>query len=214
MADIGALSTELGNIRLNRGAFLKNLKGRGLKLRNGLLARGKLDEGNGSESHFLGFEFKWRNGISAKNLTAPISLPKDKATSLHGNPTFEGRHGVKVNLISKVLDPKRHTIVTFKENLDNNSKSKIEKRLLMVHRDPFSISRGYGVESRKGRGHNGKLIIKSIRRRGVRFKPVGSSRVSLLEAMGFMAEFFSTEVEISSNKSDVKVGSAEASATL
>ncbi|MBA0860004.1 hypothetical protein Goshw_013046 [Gossypium schwendimanii] len=184
MADMGAPSKGLGNIRFNKFAFLKNLKGKGLELRNGLAVGGKLDEGqlghsNGSKFHFLGFGFKWGNRLVQKYPTAPISLPKDKATSLHENPTFEGRHRVKVNLIANVLDLKRYTIVTFKENLDNNSKSKMGKGLLMAHRNPSSISRGHGVESRKESGHNGKSIIKSICRYGGRFKPTGSSRVSL-----------------------------------
>ncbi|MBA0702788.1 hypothetical protein Goari_022176 [Gossypium aridum] len=232
MADMGAPSKGLGNIRFNKVAFLKNLKGKGLELRNGLAVGGKLDEGqlghseeinqgfwgrftlgrswghlakircelkacrrrvlncnNQQDSRLsvLGPSRQWdfrRKIVSHSRLvqkypTASISLPKDKATSLHENPTFEGRHRVKVNLIANVLDLKRYTIVTFMENLDNNSKSKMGKGLLMAHRNPSSISRGHGVESRKENGHNGKSIIKSICRHGERFKPTGSSRVSL-----------------------------------
>lgn len=45
MADMGAPTKGLGNIRFNKVAFLKNLKGKGLELMNGLAVGGKLDEG-------------------------------------------------------------------------------------------------------------------------------------------------------------------------
>ncbi|PPD81950.1 hypothetical protein GOBAR_DD21118 [Gossypium barbadense] len=186
MADMGAPTKGLGNIRFNKVAFLKKFRRQGAGIDEwgfwgrftlgrswGRLARSRrelkacrmrvLNRNNQQASRLsvLGPSRQWAirrkivghsNGLVQKNPTAPISLPKDKAISLHVNPTFEGRHRVKVTLIANVLDLKRHTIVTFKENLDKNSKSKMGKGLLMAHRNPSSISRGHGVESRKESG--------------------------------------------------------------
>ncbi|MBA0716013.1 hypothetical protein Golax_014880 [Gossypium laxum] len=193
MADMGAPSKGLGNIRFNK---MMGQLGHSEEINQGFWGRFTLGRSWGHGQNSVRVEGLSQEGTESqqptsltpkcpgpqlvqKYPTAPISLPKDKATSLHENPTFEGWHRVKVNLIANVLDLKRYTIVTFKENLDNNSKSKMGKGLLIAHRNPSSISRGHGVESRKESSHNGKSIIKSICRHGGRFKPTGSSRVSL-----------------------------------
>ncbi|MBA0757977.1 hypothetical protein Gotri_021019, partial [Gossypium trilobum] len=73
-----------------------------------------------------------------KDPTVSISLSNDKAISLHVNPTFVKHPEVKVGLISNVFDPKKHTAVTFQENLDNKSKSKVRV-------NPLRIPKGHDI---------------------------------------------------------------------
>ncbi|KAH1032556.1 hypothetical protein J1N35_044730 [Gossypium stocksii] len=109
---------------------------------------------------------------------------------------FLGQLGDTINLSSNGLDPKRHTVVNFKEDLDSISKAKMGNGGSMTCGNSSSLSRTYGVDNRKGSGHNGKSIVKSIRGRGGRFKPTSSSRIFLSKAMGSMAVLISTQVEI------------------
>ncbi|MBA0585613.1 hypothetical protein Gorai_016382 [Gossypium raimondii] len=60
------------------------------------------------------------------------------------------------------LDLKRHTVVTFKENLEHNSKSNMGKGIVIARENSSSISRGHGVENKKGNGHSGKTLNKTI----------------------------------------------------
>ncbi|KAK5835451.1 hypothetical protein PVK06_011140 [Gossypium arboreum] len=75
----------------------------------------------GQTSNVSSLDLEAVAGFVNKDLTAFISSPKDLATSLHVNPTFEE---AKIGPISNALDPKKHTTVTFQEKLDIKSKSK------------------------------------------------------------------------------------------
>ncbi|PPS04778.1 hypothetical protein GOBAR_AA15885 [Gossypium barbadense] len=94
-------------------------------------------------------------GSSKKGPSIPISSSNIKASSLHSNPTFEKSPMAKVGLISNALDPKKHSVVTFQEKLDNKSK-------LKAHVNSPNISKGHNVENRKRIGLNRKSLFTSI----------------------------------------------------
>lgn len=56
----------------------------------------------------------------------------DKVPSIHLNPMFKGLIELEVNSNPNLLDQKRHTAVTFKENLESNPKLNLEKAGSMV----------------------------------------------------------------------------------
>lgn len=60
--------------------------------------------------------------------------------------------------------------------------------------------------NKKGSGRNGRSLNKMIRGCAERFKLVGNSQVSLSEAMNSMAKLIGEQVEILSDKTDVKHG--------
>ncbi|MBA0681843.1 hypothetical protein Goari_023616 [Gossypium aridum] len=152
-------------IRFKNGVFIENLKDKGLgkvwlkEFRATVECLGS-QQAVGLSRNALGHSRQWAFHKTA--LAAPISFTNDKTTSFYVNPTFEGPHELRVDLISNVLDLKRHTVVTFKENLEHNSKSKMGKGIVIARENSSSISRGHGVENKKGNGHSGKTLNKTI----------------------------------------------------
>ncbi|KAK5826606.1 hypothetical protein PVK06_021532 [Gossypium arboreum] len=101
----------------------------------------------------------------------------------------------EVILDFNVLDPKRHSAVIFKGNSDH----KTVATELNVRPSDSSIlsasSKGHGLDNKKGSASSGRMLNKTIRRRGSHFKIAENSRVSLTDVVNSMAKLIGEQVE-------------------
>ncbi|KAH1031126.1 hypothetical protein J1N35_043300 [Gossypium stocksii] len=108
----------------------------------------------------------------------------------HVNPAFEDFGGTNISISEDVLDPGKHSAITFKDSTHKKEKGK-----------PVNSTRGIldvGVSrSREKSGgkdlieRNGRKASSALRGRGSRFKSSGNSRVPLADSMEEMAKFMS-----------------------
>ncbi|MBA0814626.1 hypothetical protein Gohar_020442 [Gossypium harknessii] len=208
--DLGTENSGLKEITFKQGEFIKKLKENRPGSSSGLLVEGNkgkevLGQGNfigpaeqTSDLAHLGDEQK----ITGRGLTrlGPASDLKNKHSSLHFNPTFEGPLELVVDLNPNFLDPKRHSAVNFKENSDHKLKSTGSNNRSGASNILNVLPKGYGLDNKKGSGHNGRTLNKTIHGRGGRFKIAGSSRVPLLDAMNSMAKLIGEQVETFTDK--------------
>lgn len=111
-----------------------------------------------------------------------------------------------VNLNPNFLDSKRHSTVTFKENLKPDLNPKTVKEGLVACENIFVLAKGHGFKNKKRSWCNRRSLNKTICGRGGRFKLFGNSRFSLLKVMNYIAKFIGEQIEILSKRLTLKLG--------
>ncbi|MBA0753894.1 hypothetical protein Gogos_020829 [Gossypium gossypioides] len=150
----------LGTARFIQGDFIKNMKGKEIEKGSGLVVMVNLDEGLFGRIDDCGLSIE-------SGPHSALGLPQKCNGSSLERLGSQRHPKAKVGLSSNALDPKKHTFVTFQEKLDNKSKPK-------VRANPSNILKAHGAESKKGNGHSGKSLFKSIRVHRGKFKPASS----------------------------------------
>ncbi|KAK5832930.1 hypothetical protein PVK06_016738 [Gossypium arboreum] len=100
----------------------------------------------------------------------------------HVNQAFEDSGGTIVTISKDVLDPEKHSAITFKDSTHKKEKG----RLANSSRGNFGEGVSRSREKSRGKelfGRNGQKASSALHGRGSRFKAFGNSRVPLAKSM-------------------------------
>ncbi|KAH1057056.1 hypothetical protein J1N35_035121 [Gossypium stocksii] len=107
-------------------------------------------------------------------------------------------HGPIVSVVElnpKILNPKRHTTVTFKENLDSNSNFNSQSERF--------LESGNSLTDSKGRNSRcDRTLSKTICGRGGCFKVSGNSRIPFPKTMTSIARFIGSQVVLEAYRTE------------
>ncbi|MBA0838926.1 hypothetical protein Goarm_004710, partial [Gossypium armourianum] len=158
---IDEVQPDISGIRSQKGEFLKKLKGLKGGAKSGTLENKKTVAGNMGQSNDVITSGPSMNSGLRKGIKSHAKTHGN--SSLHFNHIFEGPIKSALELNPKILNPKRHRTVTFKENLDPNLNFSSQSEGVLESENSLPDSKGRN--SRRDR-----TLSKAIRGSGGHFK--------------------------------------------
>ncbi|KAK8261256.1 hypothetical protein V6Z11_D13G175100 [Gossypium hirsutum] len=115
-------------------------------------------------------------------------------TTSHINPNFEGSVKLEVPINNGLLDPIKHSAITFKDYLDLNIINWEGGSSLGESGEGDTGFKIRGLGSKGMSIRSGRNLNRTIKGHGGRFKVAGNSRVPLENAMNSMVELISDQI--------------------
>ncbi|PPE00605.1 hypothetical protein GOBAR_DD02386 [Gossypium barbadense] len=103
-----------------------------------------------------------------------ISTSASPNSMTFSNPIFAGLVGMEVSLQNGVLDPGRHSVISFKVNKDSLDEKPVNKNNSVETMKGIHVGKGHGTRGKVYSNKNGKVLNRTLQGRGKRFKASGN----------------------------------------